>query len=175
MDSYSDDGTYEYLCGHPRVKVFQKPFENFTKQKSFALAQASNDWVLFLDADEVIPDVLQAEIKHITNSDTPIAAYWCYKKFMFKAKPLHFCGWRSDKNYRLFRKSKVRFTPKRIVHETLEVEGASGVLKEKLIHYSYKSFGDYKSKMLSYGRFKAKEAVMAQKHFHYWSLILKPL
>jgi len=175
VDSFSDDGTYEYLLGHPKVEVLQKPFENFTKQKSFALAQASNDWVLFIDADEVIPGALKSEIISKTNSKDAAAAYWCYKKFMFKDRPLHFCGWRTDKNYRLFRKSKVHFTSKRIVHETLEVDGKSAILDEKLIHYSYKDFHDYKSKMLSYGRFKAAEALMRQKRFYFAHLLLKPL
>lgn len=45
VDSYSTDGTYEYLKEHLRVKVIQNPFENFTLQKSFAPKQASYDWV----------------------------------------------------------------------------------------------------------------------------------
>ncbi|MEP5637517.1 MAG: glycosyltransferase family 2 protein, partial [Maribacter dokdonensis] len=56
VDSFSTDGTYEYLKEHPKVKVIQNPFENFTAQKSFALKQAKNDWVLFLDADEIVSD-----------------------------------------------------------------------------------------------------------------------
>ena len=53
VDSFSTDGTYEFLKDHPKVKVIQNPFENFTAQKSFALKQATNDWVLFLDADKM--------------------------------------------------------------------------------------------------------------------------
>ena len=41
VDSFSTDGTYEYLCNRPDVKVIQHPFENFTRQKSFALSRAS--------------------------------------------------------------------------------------------------------------------------------------
>ena len=37
VDSYSTDGTYEYLESLPHVKVVQHPFANFTLQKSFAL------------------------------------------------------------------------------------------------------------------------------------------
>lgn len=175
VDSYSDDGTYEYLLGHPKVKVLQKTFENFTKQKSFALSQASNDWILFNDADEIVTEALRNEIAQVLNSENTHNAYWFYKKFMFKNKSLNFCAWRTDKNYRLFKKSKVKFTSKRIVHETLEVEGTTGIFKEKLIHYSYKNYQDYKAKMLSYGRFKAKEAFLKEKQFSYSKLILKPL
>lgn len=175
VDSYSTDGTYEYLKIHPKVKVIQHPFANFTAQKSFALKQATNDWVLFLDADEVVPQKLQEEIVETVNSDTEFVAFWFYRKFMFQKSILKFSGWQTDKNYRLFRKSKAKFSDKKIVHETLNVNGSSGILKERLTHYCYKSYEDYKSKMLKYGRLKAKEAFYRERRFNYFSLIFKPM
>ena len=52
IDSNSTDGTTEKIRARPDVKLIQRPFVNFTDQKSFALKQASHEWVLFLDADE---------------------------------------------------------------------------------------------------------------------------
>jgi glycosyltransferase involved in cell wall biosynthesis len=175
VDSYSTDGTYEYLLAHPGVTVIQHPFTNFTLQKSFTLQKASNDWVIFLDADEVVTPELRDEILETVQSGTDKAAFWFYRKFMFQDQPLHFSGWQTDKNYRLFRKSKARFSDKKLVHETLVVNGKSGILKEKLIHYCYKNYEDYKGKMLTYGRLKAKESFYREKHFNYFTLILKPL
>lgn len=174
VDSYSTDGTYEYLKNHPRVKVIQHPFSNFTHQKSFTLKQASNDWVLFLDADEVVPEPLKNEIIETVNSGTDLAAFWFYRKFMFANQPLNFSGWQTDKNYRLFRKSKAWFSDKKIVHETLNVNGESGILKEKLIHYCYKDYHDYKSKMIKYGRLRAKELSQKNKKGSIAKLVLKP-
>lgn len=174
VDSYSTDGTYEYLKKHPRISVLQNPFENFTLQKSFALKQASNDWVLFLDADEVVPEKLKSEILDTVNSNTDNVAYWFYRSFMFQNEPLRFSGWQTDKNYRLFRKSKAKFSDKKIVHETLEVNGKCGILEERLIHYCYKNYEDYKGKMLKYGRLKAKEDFYRERRFNYFSLLLKP-
>ncbi|MBT8210190.1 MAG: glycosyltransferase family 2 protein [Eudoraea sp.] len=175
VDSYSTDGTYEYLQAQPNVKVIQHPFHNFTAQKSFALKQAQHDWVLFVDADEVVSSALQNEILDTVSGKAEHAAYWFYRTFMFQEdKILRFSGWQTDKNYRLFRKSKARFSDKKIVHETLEVNGTSGVLNEKLTHYCYKNYEDYKQKMLTYGRMKAKEAFYKEKHFNYFSYVLKP-
>ena len=174
VDSYSTDGTYEYLESLPHVKVVQHPFANFTLQKSFALQQASNDWILFLDADEIVSDVLRKEILDTVKNDPPHAAYWFYRQFMFQDQPLQFSGWQTDKNYRLFRKSKAKFSDKKIVHETLEVDGTSGILKEKLIHYCYKNYEDYKGKMLKYGRLKAKEDFYKENSFNYFFYIFKP-
>ncbi len=83
VDSFSTDGTYEYLMAHPKVKVIQNPFENFTAQKSFTLKQATNDWVLFLDADEVVTEALQKEITATINNPEADEAYWFYRKFLY--------------------------------------------------------------------------------------------
>lgn len=174
VDSYSTDGTYEYLLNHPKVRVLQNPFENFTAQKSYALKQSSNDWVLFLDADEVVTKSLQTEIIETINKENADEAYWFYRQFMFQNERLNFSGWQTDKNYRLFRKSKAHFTDKKIVHETLVVDGTSGILQEKLIHYCYKDYQDYKGKMLKYGQLKAKEDFYREKHFNYLLMIIKP-
>ena len=175
VDSYSNDGTYEFLLQHPNIKVLQHPFENFTLQKSFALEQATHDWVLFLDADEVVPEALRKEIMATVNDSTDYAAYWVYRTFMFLNKKLRFSGWQTDKNYRLFRKSKARFSDKKIVHETLEVNGYSGILKEKLIHYSYKNYDGYKGKMLRYGRLRAIEEFEKGKKWSVFPQYLRPL
>lgn len=175
VDSFSTDGTYEYLMGHPKVRVIQHPFENFTAQKSFTLAQAAHDWVLFLDADEVVGPKLREEILRTINDPGAHQAYWFYRRFMFQGRPLHFSGWQTDKNHRLFRKSRVNFSDRRIVHETLEVDGTSGILKEKLVHFCYKDYQDYKGKMLKYGQLKAKEDFFRERPFNYAMMVLKPL
>lgn len=174
VDSYSTDGTYEYLLNQPKVRVIQHPFKNYTAQKAYALKQATNDWVVFLDADEVVTPELQKEVIEVVNSSNKHAAYWFRRKFMFQQKRLRFSGWQTDKNYRLFRKSKVQFSDKRIVHETLEVDGTSGILDSKLTHYCYREFTDYKNKMLLYGRLKAKEALQKGKRFNAFLLVAKP-
>jgi len=173
VDSYSTDGTYEYLHNHPNVKVIQRPFENFTMQKSYALKQATHDWVLFLDADEIITDALKNEIQETLASGTDHSAFWFYRQFMFQNTPLRYSGWQTDKNYRLFRKSMAKFSDKKIVHETLEVIGESGILKEKMIHYCYKDYDSYRSKMLRYGKLKARESFFKEKQFNYVIMIAK--
>lgn len=173
VDSFSTDGTFEFLSSHSKVEVIQRPFVNFTDQKSYALSLASNDWVLFVDADEVVSNNLQGEIISNINDEHSCEAYWFYRKFMYRNKPLHFSGWQTDKNHRLFRKSKVNFTSERLVHETLSVNGKSGILNEKLIHYCFKDYTDYKNKMLHYGSLKAKEALKKGKRFNYLTMWVK--
>ena len=157
VDSFSTDGTVERIKKRPKVTLIQRPFVNYTDQKSYAMSLASNDWVLFMDADERLTDRLKNEVLKTINGDASAVAYYFYRTFMFKQKLLRFSGWQSDKNFRLFRKSKVAFTKERIVHETLIVDGPIDSLKHKLIHFSYKNYEDYKGKMITYGKMKAQE------------------
>ena len=175
VDSYSTDGTFEFLKLYPRVKVLQRAFKNYTDQKAYTLQQASHDWVLFVDADEVVTNALQEEIIATINNTPIYNAFWFYRTFMFKNRKMHFSGLQTDKNYRLFRKSKVSFDPNKLVHETLKVQGASGILNNHLTHYSYKDYNSYKAKIMSYGQLKAQQAYRSGKKFSYSKLILKPL
>ncbi|MEM8506430.1 MAG: glycosyltransferase family 2 protein [Bacteroidota bacterium] len=174
VDSYSTDGTFEYLKHHPNVRVIQRSFLNFTDQKSFALQQAAHDWILFVDADEVVSTGLKTEIQHTINRKDACEAYWFYRKFMYQDSPLHYSGWQTDKNHRLFRKSKATFSQKKMVHETLKVEGRSGFFSQKLIHFCYKDYLDYKSKMLHYGKLRAQEELIKGNRFSYLKLMAKP-
>lgn len=174
VDSFSSDGTWEWLQAHPRIRSVQHPFKNYTEQKSYALSLASNDWIYFLDADEVVPEALRNEILQTISGDRTYAAYWNYRIFMYREERLRFSGWQTDKVHRLFRKSRCSFTPNRIVHEILEYEGPTGILKEKLIHYSYKNYEDYKGKMLKYGQLKAKEAYLKGKRWTLFSQYFRP-
>ncbi|MDB2606387.1 glycosyltransferase family 2 protein [Zobellia sp.] len=175
VDSFSTDGTFEYLQTQPNVRVIQRPFKNFTDQKSFTLERATNDWVLFVDADEVVPNSLQSEITQTIKNPNALNAYWFYRKFMFKNEKLNFSGWQTDKNIRLFKKSKCQFAQNKLVHETLQVKGKTGILKQKLTHYCYKGYEDYKSKMVHYGKLKARELYRNNRSCNLLKLVVKPL
>lgn len=161
VDSYSKDKTKEICESFQNVKFLEHKFENYTSQRNFAIDQAKNNWILFIDADERLTPDLKEEIIKTINSDTDVSAYLFYRKFFFKRKVLRFSGWQTDRIFRLFKKDKARYTYKRLVHEKLDVEGKIGFLKHKLIHYSYSDYGSYKNKMVTYGRLKAKEKFLS--------------
>ncbi len=175
VDSNSTDRSIEIIESFPNVKLFQKKFENFTSQRNYALELASNDWILFIDADERVTPELKEEILETVRSDKAKEAYYFVRKFMYKGEPLHFSGWQTDKNYRLFRKSKASYVSERLVHETLQVNGESGVLKNKLIHYSFDDYDVYKGKMIKYGKLRGKELFLKGRKPSYLLMITKPL
>lgn len=175
VDSFSTDNTAAIARSYANVVFLQRPFDNFSAQRNFALAQASHEWILFLDADERITDHLKVEILETVAKKETHDAYFFYRKFYFENKPLHFSGWQTDKNVRLFKKSKAHYIADRLVHEILKVDGSFGILKHKLIHYSYHDFESYKAKMLHYGKLKAVELFQKQVQPNAFHFIIKPI
>ncbi|WP_419870939.1 glycosyltransferase family 2 protein [Chryseobacterium sp. CT-SW4] len=173
VDSYSTDNTLKIAQMHPKVKIIQNRFEDFTQQRNLALDNAQNDWVLFLDGDERITPQLRKEIIDELGKADKKDAYYFYRKFFFAGKPIRFSGTQSDKNFRLFRKSKARYVAEKKVHETLHVNGTIGVLKNKLLHFSVSDYKTYKEKMIHYGTLKGKELAAKGKNFNLLTQYIK--
>ncbi len=174
VDSYSTDGTVEVIKNFPNVKLFQRKFDDFTSQRNYALSLANNNWILFIDADERVTPKLKNEILETIQSSSSKDAYYFYRKFFYNEKPLHFSGWQTDKNFRLFKKDKCEYKSERLVHETLAVNGTTGILKHKLLHYSFDDYEKYKEKMISYGKLRAKELFLNGKKYSIFKQIFKP-
>lgn len=175
VDSFSSDNTERIAKSFKNVRFVQHKFENFTAQRNFAISQAKNDWILFLDADERLTPELKNEMLFTIKTNETYTAFLFYRTFMFKNTVLHFSGWQTDKIFRLFHKKFALYTTERLVHEKLKVEGKIGILKNKLIHYSYSDFDSYKAKMASYGKFKAQEKFIKQLKPFFLLRILHPM
>lgn len=157
VDSFSTDRTKSIAESFKNVRFLEHKFENYTSQRNFAIDQARNNWIFFIDADERLTPDLKIEILETVDRDEDISAYLFYRKFYFKNKILRFSGWQTDRIYRLFKKDKCRYTHRRLVHEKLDVQGNVALFKNKLIHYSYADYNSYKGKMIAYGKLKAME------------------
>lgn len=174
IDSFSTDKTKEIALKNSKVNFIENKFEDFTKQRNFALSKANFDWILFIDGDERIPTELKNEILETLNNSEAKDAYYFYRKYMFNETPIHFSGTQTDKNFRLFKKSKSSYKQERLVHETLEVNGSIGAFKSKLLHFSYFNFDESKRKMKQYGVLKAKELDLKNIKSNMVSRLIKP-
>lgn len=156
VDNYSTDGTLEKLQSNKNVKVYQHKFESFSKQKNAALSKASNDWVLFTDADERISEDFKKDAITKINEPNNIVAYYSLFRYYFGNKPIRFSGFQTAKSFRLFRKSKCHYDESLPVHEDLIVKGKTGMLKHRIDHYSFRDYEHYKQKMTTYAQLKAE-------------------
>ncbi len=172
VDSFSTDKTPE-LAKKYTDKVWQHKYKNAADQKNWAIPQASNEWILILDADERVRPELQQEIQNFLSKPSDHAAFWIYRSNYFMGKLIRFSGWQNDAVIRLFRKSQCRYEEKN-VHEEIITQGKVGKLKHKLLHYTYKNFEDYYQKMNKYATYGAKDRLQKIKHVGLYHLCIKP-
>ena len=157
VDSFSKDKTVDLVNAFPKAKLVQHTFVDYSSQRNFAIQCAQNPWILFIDADERFTTELKDEVIETIQQPEAASAYLFYRIFMFEDTKINFSGWQTDKIFRLFQKDKAEYVTERLVHEKLKVKGKIGKLKHKLVHFSYTDYESYKSKMVSYGKLKAKE------------------
>jgi glycosyltransferase involved in cell wall biosynthesis len=157
VDSFSTDQTVE-ICNSLGCKVFLHQFEGYGQQKQFGVDQAMNNWILSLDADEKVTSELRQEIKDLLQKEViPHGGYYIPFTFCYMGRVLKHVG---VGNLRLFDRTRGRF---RIVavHESVDVNGSIGKLKEKVIHYSYRDISHHLQKINTYTT-QAAEGYTAQ-------------
>src|SRR3970040_2567452 len=82
VDSFSTDKT-EVICkSFQKVTFIQNKFENYSSQRNFAISQAKNDWILFLDADERLTPALKNEIIATLKTNEIFSVFLFYRTFM---------------------------------------------------------------------------------------------
>ncbi len=174
VDSGSKDRTVE-ICEKFGALVFYNKFEGYGLQKQFAVSKTKNDWVLALDADEILTDDLIYEIpKAINNNNKDIEAYLIKRQHVFLNKKFKY-GYESRRYFlRLFDKTKGNFNSN-VVHEKVSVFGKTQKLKGSFLHYSYESLEDYFTKFNSYTSFYAKSKFTKNKKFSFLEIVSKSL
>lgn len=174
VDSFSTDNTPKIIKEeYPHVKFYQRAFDDFSSQRNYTLDFATNDWVVFFDADERISQKGIDEIIATVDSDPEEVAFWFKRIFYYKGRPMVNNSFNKDRAIRLFRKSKCRYSEK-LVHETLSIKGKSGHLKESIHHYSFKSKEDFLEKRLQYSKLKAKELYQKGVKTNLYHLSVRP-
>jgi glycosyltransferase involved in cell wall biosynthesis len=156
LDNASTDRTAE-IARVLGARVIASPdWPGFGPQKNRALAQASGDWVLSLDADEWIEPALAAEIEAVIARPDAADGYEIPRRSRFCGKIVRHGDWRGDRVLRLFRRGHGRFSDDR-VHERVIVEGRVGRLASALEHDSIKDPADAADKIDRYATAAAEE------------------
>lgn len=157
VDGQSSDKTPE-IAKKFGAQVISRPNDpiNFHKNKKLANDTAKGEWILQLDADEVVTPALAQEIKKIINSKPVENGFWIPRSNFFLGKFLKKGGTYPDYTMRLYRRSMGNL-PAKDVHEQAQVTGKVGYLHQNLLHFSNPTFGDYIQK-----RFNRYTDVMAR-------------
>ncbi|HEY2124014.1 MAG TPA: glycosyltransferase family 2 protein [Chthoniobacterales bacterium] len=169
VDSQSTDGSRGIAEAHG-ARVVQFEFNGpWPKKKNWALENVAfrHEWVLILDADEVLPPEAGGEIAEAIGRPGNIAGYWINRRFFFLGRWLrhaYYPNW----NLRLFRHSLGRYerltdaetnSGDNEVHEHVVVQGPTARLRCEMDHYAFPSVDVFMEKHNRYSNWEARVAV----------------
>lgn len=173
VDSGSNDDTAD-ICKEYGVRFFTEQWQGFARQKNSAVAKTTRQWVLSLDADESITRELREEIEATINLTDAKEGYCIARKNYFLEKWIKYCGWYPDYTLRLFKKGKGVFG-EREVHESIDLTGSTGYLKNPMIHNTYKTISDYITRLDRYSTLAALELQKENRKYGLWHIVLRPM
>ena len=160
VDCGSRDRSQEIAREHG-AKVVTRTWTNFAEQKNAAVAAASHDWILSLDADEELSPELRKSLQEWKEKEPAYAVYEFARRAWYLGGWIHHSGWYPDRQRRLFRRHAARFSG--LVHESLQFKGEAGRLDGDLLHYTIRSFVEHEEKVDRYTTLAAQQMYAAGK------------
>ena len=177
VDQSSTDNTVK-ICRKYTDRIFEVSAKGYCDpDRELASSKTSNDWVLYLDADEIVTEELKEEIIAILSTPGRLDSYCLPRKNYFLGQWIRWSGWYPGYVMRLFNKHKVRFTPE--IHTDIIALTEPGFLKNDLLHYTCDNIEEYFGKN---NRYTSILAFQAYRHGERitplnlaYNLLLKPL
>lgn len=148
VDGSSTDDTVKIAkeYGAKTIVTDNPPIFHINKQKAIDAAQG--EWILQLDADEIVTPELQLEVNEVVKSGKA-DGYWIPRKNFFLGRFLKKGGIYPDYTMRLYRRGKGRL-PQQDVHEQAVVKGTVGYLQSPLVHMADPNISRYLSRFDRY-------------------------
>jgi glycosyltransferase involved in cell wall biosynthesis len=162
LDSFSADRTVQiaelYNC-----QIWQHKFENYSKQRNYAIEQIpiKSEWILFLDADEWMPNELKLEISQRLANDPEENGFFIKWRFIWMGKWIR-RGYYPTWMLRLFRHAYAR-CDERAVNERLIVKGDVGYLENDFIHEDRKHISEWIAKHNRYASLEALDLINTER------------
>ncbi len=173
VDSFSTDKT-EDICKKYSVRFIKNPFLGHVEQKNFAVSQCSFDYVLSLDADEVLSPMLIQSILHVKNNWTA-DGYTFNRATHYCGQFIKHCGWYPDPSLRLWDRRKGKWGGDN-PHDKfiLEPHSVKHHLKGDLLHYSYHSIEEHVIQSNKFSTISANSKFNKGKKSSILKIILNP-
>jgi len=154
VDGCSTDRTVE-ICKEYGAKVIIHKFEgDFGMERNIGNDNSTGDWILQLDADEVVTEGFKKRMYEILKNNTSYAAYGFRRKNYFFGRFMKHGGW-YHYSYHLFKKGKAHYDGK--VHHKLVVSGKTGHINADVEHFPFQSFAQLMDRQNRYTSLEAKE------------------
>jgi glycosyltransferase involved in cell wall biosynthesis len=174
IDEYSKDSTLQIVKSFSAVRYEIAKWQGFSETKKYGVSLASNDWILWVDADEVLTSELSKELIGFKKSEPKFDSYSFSRKANFLGRWILHSGWYPGRVARLFNKNKVTFSDND-VHEHLVTKGEIGIFKNDIEHYTDPNIKHYFEKLNEYTTLAAEELDKKGKTFKISDLIIRPV
>jgi hypothetical protein len=158
------------------ARVFERALDGFGPQRQFALERCTQDWVLWIDADERLSaDAVEGVRRAIApgRGERLATHYRILREGYFLGRRIRWCGWRGEWLVRLFLRERAGFGPEP-VHETVRIAGGVGPLPGRIAHESYRTIDDCFVKMMRYAPANADKAWAAGRRAGPLDVALRP-
>ena len=179
IDDYSNDKTLD-IAKRNRAKVIKHHLNNnFSSQRNYGITKAKGEWVLFIDADEVVPTDLKKEILSATKSNDNTLGFYIKRKDFVFGKEMKYGelsssgGFGNSKILRLARKKAGRWD--REVHEYWKIDGKTNELKNSILHYSHSDVKSFVSEINFFSTLHALSLRKEGKKSSYLKIIIWPI
>lgn len=174
VDAHSKDRTKE-ICQEFNVNFIEQEWLGYSQQKNFANSRAKHDWILSLDADEVLSDELIQSIKQ-AKSQAPNCFYRINRRTNYCGVWIKYCGWYPDQKIRIFDRNQAKWHGAHI-HERLLFDTKIEIceLKGDLLHYSYPTIETHVTRADRYSTLGARELYARGKRFSYPRFFANPI
>lgn len=175
IDDESTDDTVNILksfaTSELSINIFTRKLNNnFSDQRNFGLSKCKNNWVLFLDADEIpTPET----INYLnTLSPTNGHNYSFKRNIIYLNHPISHGQCLHDKPVKLFNKNEGKFI--KPVHEIWQSTATTIYSSQIILHYSIKNLSSFLEKINLYSTIRAKKLFNQKHHFHPWEITFYP-
>ena len=173
IDSFSTDETEQH-CQLFNARFIQRSFTDFADQRNASIEFATMDYLMFLDADEELSEVLAQQLMLMKQNGMDKDAYHFNRFNNFCGKWIRHGMWYPEKIERIIKKGKGNWQGK--IHETLQpVKGATvQKIKGDLLHYSYTNLESLVSKLNKYTTLQVLEMAEKKKPAPLFKLFINP-
>ena len=172
INSVSTDKTIDVAKSFG-AKVYTEEFKGFVKQKNSLIPKCTQDWILFLDADEVLNDELKDAIVKVIKEDSH-DAYEMNRLTFYLGKLLKH-AWQPNYRLRLVRRDSNPRWEGELVHEALNTDSKVKRLPGYIIHYSYRDVNDHFLRTVRYAKMSAQSYIVKGKKPSLMKIIFSPI
>lgn len=173
IDAFSTDDTVK-IAEASGAKIVRKKWEGYSQNKNYGNQMAKHDWILSIDADEVLSKELSISIQSLEFVENQI--YSINRLNNYCGQWIRYCSWHPDWNNRLFHRKTAKWKGD-FVHEKLDFTKEIRIVRLSglLYHYSYQNSTDHWQRIEKYAELSAQQLFQKGKRATFIKLWIAPV